>query len=348
MKIGKRIDDGSDFELNLPVFLKTHTLIQGMTGSGKTNLILKIVEESEKEKLDVQMIFLDDQEEFTEIPKHFKSFTMLSKDTPKSFTVAVQKINNEDVCIARLVGKQVRLLGKSVVVNLHDFTNKADRKKFVGEFLIGLESVGKQIGKHALVVIDEADQYVPSKEKLHSIATEPIIDLTKRARKQNISMVLSTQFMTEVDIRARRECHNRILGNVTELRDSRGCAEMLGDMDLKNEFFDLDTGEFFVRGKIFPKGVSRIQVDRSTITVKQAGIDMEDVKSISNSSELDNAIERNNDLTKEEYLQMKVSFLERQLEDQKKLTEEAFISGYEECDKKWQNKSTTERKITNE
>lgn len=342
MKIGTNLADNSDFDLDLDVFLRTHTLMQGMTGSGKTNLILKIVEESEKAKKDVQMIFLDDQEEFTEIPNHFRKFTLLSNDTPKSFSVEVRKINEEEICVARLVGKQVRLLGKSLVVNLHDFKNDTDRKKFAGEFLKGFESVGKKVGKHAIVFIDEADQLVPSKEKLHSVATEPIINLTKRARKQNISMVLATQYMTEVDIRARRECHNRIIGKVTELRDSKTCAELLGDKILQKEFFDLETGVFFVRGDAFPKGVSKILVDRTTITVKQAGVDLEQIP-LTISSEIDDAIESDNDLPREEFLEMKISYLLKALEQQKDLTVKAFNEGYIECDKKWKDKGKIER-----
>lgn len=278
MKIGTDLADNSNFNLDLDVFLRTHTLISAMTGSGKTNLILKIVEEVEKAKLDIQMIFLDDQEEFTEIPNHFNDFTMLSKDTPKSFSVEMKKINNEEVCIAKLVGKQVRLLGKSLVVNLHDFESESDRQKFVGEFLKGFSSLGKQVGKHAIVFVDEADQYIPTKANLANISSrQPIIDLTKRARKQNISMVLSTQYMSEVDIRARRESHNRIMGKVTELRDSRTVSELLGDKDLQKEFFDLEAGVFFMRGEAFPKGVSKVLVDKTTITVKQAGIDLEKI-----------------------------------------------------------------------
>jgi len=342
LKIGTNLADNSDFDLDLPVFLRTHTLMQGMTGSGKTNLILKIVEECENEKIDVQMIFLEDQEEFTEIPNHFKDFALLSNDTPKSFSVEVRKVSEEEICVAYLVGKQVRLLGRSLVVNLHDFKNESDRKKFAGEFLKGFESVGKKVGKHAIVFVDEADQLVPSKEKLHSVATEPIINLTKRARKQNISMVLSTQYLTEVDIRARRECHNRIIGQVTELRDSKTCAELLGDKSLQNEFFDLDTGVFFVRGKAFPKGVSKILVDRSNITVKQAGVDLEEIpKTIS--TEIDDAIESNNDLPREQFLEMRISYLEKELAQQKLLTEKAFNEGYIECDNKWKDKGKIER-----
>jgi len=85
LKIGTNLADNSDFELDLKTLLNTHTFIQGQTGSGKTSLILKIVEEVRKARPDIQMIFLDDQEEFTEIPLQYPKIKLISRDTtPKN------------------------------------------------------------------------------------------------------------------------------------------------------------------------------------------------------------------------------------------------------------------------
>ena len=51
MKIGKVIDSNEEFSLEMSKFFKTNTFIQGMTRSGKTNLILKIVEGMTIEKM---------------------------------------------------------------------------------------------------------------------------------------------------------------------------------------------------------------------------------------------------------------------------------------------------------
>ena len=178
MKLATNLEDNSDFELDLSTLLRTHTFIQSMTGGGKTSLILKLVEQIKKERPDVRLVFLDDQEEFTEIPLQYKDIKLISRDTtPKIFSLEH----------AKHVGIQTRRLDRSVVVNLHDFEDLKDREAFVGEFLKGFISVGKEVGTPVIVFIDEADVYVPSKSNRANIPSRyPIINLTKRARNSSV------------------------------------------------------------------------------------------------------------------------------------------------------------------
>ncbi len=343
MKFGTNLEDNSVFELDLKTLLKTHTFIQSMTGGGKTSLILKIVEQVQKERPDVQMVFLDDQEEFTEIPLQYPKFKIISKDaTPKIFSIDH----------AKQIGIQTRRLGKSVVVNLHDFEEQHDRESFVGEFLRGFSSLGKEVGNPAIIVIDEADVYIPTKSNRSNIPSRyPIINLTKRARKLNISVILSTQYLSEVEIRARRECANRICGKTTELRDRKIVAELLGEPKVADELFDLKAGNFFVRGEIFKQGVSRIYVEESNITRKQAGVADDELKKLEQiqtklSAEEDlfeKAVENKNDQNLVEILQNKIADLEKQLADQKIKTAHAYNDGFLKSETQWKEKGRFER-----
>ncbi len=343
MKFGTNLEDNSVFELDLKTLLKTHTFIQSMTGGGKTSLILKIVEQVQKERPDVQMVFLDDQEEFTEIPLQYPKFKIISKDaTPKIFSIDH----------AKQIGIQTRRLGKSVVVNLHDFEEQYDREAFVGEFLRGFSSLGKEVGNPAIIVIDEADVYIPTKSNRSNIPSRyPIINLTKRARKLNISVILSTQYLSEVEIRARRECANRICGKTTELRDRKIVAELLGEPKVADELFDLKAGNFFIRGEIFKQGVSRIYVEESNITRKQAGVADDELKKLEQiqtklSAEEDlfeKAVENKNDQNLVDILQNKIADLEKQLADQKIKTSHAYNDGFLKSETQWKEKGRFER-----
>jgi len=343
MKFGTNLEDNSDFELDLKTLLKTHTFIQSMTGGGKTSLILKVVEQVQKERPDVQMVFLDDQEEFTEIPIQYPKFKLISRDaTPKTFSIDH----------AKDWGIQTRKLARSVVVNLHDFEEQHDRETFVGEFLKGFSSIGKQVGNPAIVVIDEADVYIPTKSNRSNIPSRyPIINLTKRARKQNISVILSTQYLSEVEIRARRECANRICGKTTELRDRKIVAELLGEPKIADQLFDLEAGYFFVRGSIFKKGVSRIYVEESSITRKQAGVADDELKKLeqiqtkltAEEDLFEKAVENKNDQNLVEILQNKIADLEKQLADQKIKTSQAFNEGFLKSETQWKEKGRIER-----
>jgi len=343
LKFGTNLEDNTVFELDLKTLLKTHTFIQSMTGGGKTSLILKIVEQVQKERPDVQMVFLDDQEEFTEIPLQYPKFKLISKDaTPKIFSIDH----------AKQIGIQTRKLGKSVVVNLHDFEEQHDREAFVGEFLRGFSSLGKEVGNPAIIVIDEADVYIPTKSNRSNIPSRyPIINLTKRARKLNISVILSTQYLSEVEIRARRECANRICGKTTELRDRKIVAELLGEPKVADQLFDLEAGYFFVRGSIFKKGVSRIYVEESNITRKQAGVADDELKKLEHiqtklTAEEDlfeKAVENKNDQNLVEILQNKIADLEKQLADQKIKTSHAYNDGFLKSETQWKEKGRFER-----
>lgn len=344
MKFATNLSDNSDFNLDLSALLRTHTFIQGMTGSTKTNLILKLVELVKKERPDVQMVFLDDQEEYTEIPNVFKDFKLIDSDF-KFFSIER----------AQDIGEQSRRLGRSIVVKLDEFDDHGDREKFVAEFIKGFASLGKEVGKPVILFIDEADQYCPTKSNRSNIPSRyPIINMMKRARKQNISIVLATQFLSEVEIRARRECANRICGKTTELRDRRIVAELLADTKIADELFDLRKGEFYVRGEMFPKGISKIHVEKSEITKKEAGVaTVKPTKTVQNLDDLilESAVDKRTDQTLDSSIVAgKVIILEEQIADLKKqLAEEKiksgqqFSEGFQASERNWKDKSKLEK-----
>lgn len=339
MQLGTNLEDNSIFELDLSTLLRTHTFIQGMTGSTKTNLILRLVELVKEERPEVQMIFLDDQEEYTELPRYFKDFKLISKEnTPKIF----------DLKYANQIGIQTRRLERSVVVKLDDFEDHGDRETFVAEFIKGFSSLGKEVGTPSILFIDEADQYCPTKSNRSNIPSRyPIINMLKRARKQNISIVLATQFLSEVEIRARRECANRICGKTTELRDRRIVSELLANPKIADELFDLRKGEFYVRGEIFQKGISKIHVEETKISKKVAGVaeipTLREVHEKTKDKIFEDAVENKNNQSLVDLLQQKIGDLEKKLAEAKQFAKEQYIEGYNDCEKEWQEKSAFKR-----
>ena len=337
MIIGKNLTDGSDFEQDLSVFMRTHTFIQSMTGGGKTSIILTQVKETRNERPETQMIFIENQEEFTDIPKFYSDFRLISrKSTPKIFTLDH----------AKDIGIQARRLGLSMVLNLFDFKEKADQKKFVEKFLEGFMSLGKQVGTPVKIFIDEADQFCPRLDKKDARGSkEQIIDVAKRGRKFNITLVIATQYLSEVDISVRRECANRIVGKTTELSDRRVVKELMGLSQVQaDELFDFTAGNFYVRGEMFKKGVSRILVKESDITRKQAGVSEESTKSTDNIDTIfEDAVENKNSQTLVEILQAEVIELRKQLAEQKIKTKQAWSEGFLTCDKQWKDKSRLDK-----
>lgn len=300
----QEIDQLADFKLDIPIFLQTHTFLQAMTGHGKTNLILEISNGLIKERPDIQLIYFDEQEEFTGIPKKFKNVVLISsKDTPKIFTVGH----------AYQLGLQSRRTGQSLVIKLSDFKLQKDKELFVAKFLEGYRSEGKKIGTPCVIVIDEADLFVPTLSKAKDVASrDPIIWYCKRARKLNISVVLATQYSSAIHIDARREMENYFIGRTKQRTDRKAVCEMLGD----NSIFDhlgwgIKKGQFYVRGDALSNELSLIQTKESDIGKKLAGIDEESSSGLSKIYE--ESITGHTELSLLEMLQKKVDDLEKEM-----------------------------------
>jgi len=267
MKIGHIIETNQQFEIITPEFLKTHSFLQAMTGGGKTGFLLKLVEEMRSEEFMkkygyVPMILLDDSGEFLNIPQVYKDFMVLNN---KEYA---ELFNIDD---AFEVGKQTRQLGISMIIKVRDIGSQKDQETFVGQFIKGMMSVGREHWKPCVFVIDEAELYAPTKRK-NVASKQPVIDLCKRARKTNLVTILATQFASDVIIDARRECANRIIGKTVELSDRKVVSEMLGDKDLVEKLWTLKAGEFYVRGDALSPNLLHVQVDESKIGTPDIGV----------------------------------------------------------------------------
>jgi len=309
-------DADHDFKVNTERFMKTHTFVQGMTGSGKTNLILKIIDELVQERPEVQLLFFDDQEEFTLVPRRYSNVITISKEkTPKVFTVEH----------AYELGLQTRRKGQSLVLNLSGFKEQGEKETYVKNFLEGFYSEKKKIGTPCLLIIDEADLFVPTRSKRKNVVSrDVIVDYCKRARKLNISVLLATQFSSSVEIDARREMENFFIGRTKERRDRSAVCEMLGDNSIFDDLgWGLKQGQFYVRGDALTHQLKLIQTDVTEIDKKLAGVKEEE--SLTDLSQIyEKSVTEHNDLTLVEMLRQQLGKVENELRisKSKELTDE--------------------------
>ena len=164
-----------------------------------------------------------------------------------------------------------------MILKVSDFENPDDREKFVANFLKGFRTQDRKMWTPCLLIIDEADIYVPTTGKggkRNSVSRYPIIDATQRARQEGIAILLSTQHASSVHIDARRECDNRMVGNTVELSDRKIASEMLGDLKVKDQLWGMNAGEFFMVGRAFGFDLKKIQFDKPTVDIP-TGIETE-------------------------------------------------------------------------
>ncbi len=339
MILGKVIDkDGTptgDFKVDFPIFSETNTLIAGMTRSGKTNLILKMVEELQENNPEVSLVFLDAQDEFDLIANRYENITIISKsETPKVF----------DVERAYSIGEQTRRLPQSVIVKLSDFP-RDKRPEFVAKFIEGFNSpsAGKEIGHPFVFFIDEANLFCPTKVTRETKKSqEAIIDQVERGLKYKIVTVLATQHNSALDIDARRMCANKFVGKTSELSDRRSIEEMMGSKEIGKQLWGLSRGEFFVRGDALGMDEARkVQIDQSTIKTIQAGQKPEEITNIR--SDFETLVENKNDLSYLQILEKKVTDLEQLLKLALARAEYQYNEGFRIAEQQYKEKSTFQR-----
>lgn len=273
MRLGKYVESNEDFNVFPREFFQNHTFLTGITNSGKTNTVLKIVEEINTPEFkakyhNLQTVLISVKDDYTLIPRQYKEFVLFSEgEYDRIF----------DVEFGYEVGKKIRKLGLSIVIKTSDFKTLQEKQLFVGRFIEGFRSVGLEQATPALIVIDEADVFCSNTKEKNHPSRDVIIDACARARSEGISILLATQFATLVSPFARLECQNRIVGLTVELSYRKAVAEMMGDKDLVDKLWDLKKGEFYFRGIAFPSGISFVKVDRSNIEMPQMGIKYNDL-----------------------------------------------------------------------
>ncbi len=272
-EIGFDVKTKEPFSINTVEFLKSHTFIQAITGGGKTSLNLSFIEFTEsnffKSKFGhIQKIILDDCGEYLNIPKYYKNFEIFQNQGKYSGIFDVEH--------AFEVGRKTRQLDSSMILKLSDFETQKEREGFVAKFLEGFRIPDREYWKPALLIIDEADLYVPSSNKRGKCPSRyPIIEACKRARKENIIIILATQFASSVHIDARRNCLNRFVGETIEFADRKIACELLGDKTIFDKLWGLNPGEFFVRGKALCSSVQFIQTRKPIIDTPEIGVKQE-------------------------------------------------------------------------
>jgi uncharacterized protein len=167
MIIGKTIETGKDFKINLERLIETRLLISANSGGGKSYLIRKILEESHGK---VQQIVIDLEGEFATLREQY-DYLLVGKEG--EIPVKIQT--------ADLLAKKVLELNVSTIIDLSELLHH-ERITFVKRFLDSMINSPKELWHSCIVVVDEAHIFCPEKTKSESASA--VIDLMTRGRKR--------------------------------------------------------------------------------------------------------------------------------------------------------------------
>ncbi|WP_237213656.1 ATP-binding protein, partial [Falsiroseomonas oryziterrae] len=227
---------GGAATLDLEELLATRLLVQGNSGSGKSHLLRRLLEQSAPW---VQQAVIDPEGDFVTLGERFGHLVL-------------------DAATAGLTGLKraaegVRRHRVSVVLNL-EHLDVDSQLRHAAAFLDGLFAVERDAWSPMLVVVDEAQLFAPAlggdvADDARRASLAAMTDLMCRGRKRGLAGAVATQRLAKLAKNVAAEASNFLMGRTFLDIDMARAADLLGMERRQAEMFrDLERGHFVALG----------------------------------------------------------------------------------------------------
>jgi hypothetical protein len=235
--VQNQIDLGSDsagapVKLDVEELLATRLLVQGNSGSGKSHLLRRLLEQSAGI---VQQIVIDPEGDFVSLADAFGH-------------VVIDGAAYADTEIARLAAR-AREHRASVVLAL-DGLEIENQMRCAAVFLGALFDAPDRHWYPALVIVDEAQLFAPSasgevSDDARRSSLAAMTNLMCRGRKRGLAGVIATQRLAKLAKNVAAEASNFLMGRTFLDIDMIRAADLLGmERRQAEQIRDLDRGHF--------------------------------------------------------------------------------------------------------
>ncbi|HEY0523537.1 MAG TPA: ATP-binding protein [Stellaceae bacterium] len=239
MKLG--IDMGSTpagepATLDLEELLATRLLVQGNSGSGKSHLLRRLLEQSAPW---VQQAVVDPEGDFVTLADKFGHVVV---DASAHTEPALQRI-----------ASRVRQHRVSVVLNLEGLDTEM-QMRHAAAFLGGMFEAERDLWYPMLVVVDEAQLFAPAaagevSDEARKASLGAMTNLMCRGRKRGLAGVIATQRLAKLAKNVAAEASNFLMGRTFLDIDMARASDLLGMERRQAEMFrDLERGHFVALG----------------------------------------------------------------------------------------------------
>lgn len=239
-------DDESTLWLSLTKFTASRMLVTAMSGGGKSYALRKLIEVTAG-KVGPQIVIDPEGEFYTLRDRHDHLLVGKAGDIPAT------------VKTAPMLARELMATGASAVIDLSEM-DEDEQRDYVGSFATAMISLPRELWRSALIVLDEAQIYIP--EGGDDEVAVAVRRLMTRGRKRGLSTVLGTQRVSAIDKTAVAQCANVLVGQNTLDIDVDRCAKALGmrSADARRVLGDLEPGEFYVRGPALTRSVTKCMI----------------------------------------------------------------------------------------
>jgi energy-coupling factor transporter ATP-binding protein EcfA2 len=227
---------GAPISIDVEELLATRLLVQGNSGSGKSHLLRRILEESAGI---VQQIVIDPEGDFVTLSEAFGH-------------VVVDGAAYSADELARLAGR-IRRHRASVVLAL-DGLEIEGQMRCAAQFLSTLFDAPREEWYPALVVVDEAQMFAPAaggdvSDEVRRLSLAAMTNLMCRGRKRGLAGVVATQRLAKLAKNVAAEASNFLMGRTFLDIDMARAADLLGmERRQAEQIRDLARGQFLGLG----------------------------------------------------------------------------------------------------
>jgi hypothetical protein len=227
---------GAAAVLDLEELLATRLLVQGNSGSGKSHLLRRLLEQSAPW---VQQCVIDPEGDFVTLAEAFGHLVI---DAEAHTEHGLQ-----------LAGARARSHRVSTVLNLEGLDAEGQLRR-AAAYLGGLFEVERDHWYPMLVVVDEAQLFAPAvagevSDEARKLSLGAMTNLMCRGRKRGLAGVIATQRLAKLAKNVAAEASNFLMGRTFLDIDMARAADLLGMERRQAEAFrDLECGHFMALG----------------------------------------------------------------------------------------------------
>jgi hypothetical protein len=243
-----RAASGDSASLDLEELLATRLLVQGNSGSGKSHLLRRLLEQSVPW---VQQAVIDPEGDFVTLAEKFGHLVIDAEEhTERALQVA---------------GERVRIHRVSTVLNLEGLDAENQMRR-AAAFLGGLFEVAREHWYPMLVVVDEAQLFAPAiagevSDEARKLSLGAMTNLMCRGRKRGLAGIIATQRLAKLAKNVAAEAANFLMGRTFLDIDMARAADLLGmERRQADAFRDLERGQFMALGSALSRRPLRVKI----------------------------------------------------------------------------------------
>ncbi len=240
--------DGQAIGIDLAELLATRLLVQGNSGSGKSHLLRRLLEECAGQ---VQQIVIDPEGDFVTLADAFGHVVI------DAGAYSAREIEE--------LAARVRQHRASVVLAL-DELEVEQQIRCAALFLTALFDAPREHWYPALVVVDEAQMFAPAaagemNDEVRRLTLAAMTNLMCRGRKRGLAGIVATQRLAKLAKNVAAEASNFLMGRTFLDIDMQRAADLLGmDRRQAERIRNLQRGQFLGLGPAISRRPVAVQV----------------------------------------------------------------------------------------